>query len=162
MNFRPLFSNHEHPGQYLLMLKSICFLLFPACLLAGCGGSSSQSGGLPASPHQGNLVSLPGDRGFVEVLIDSGVAAGDRRTQAKPRIVAYFYQPDGTTEMSPGPSEVKVKVGTGEKSPVLNLSPLPKESGKYASEPGTFPDGFKGELDAKFNGESVQTPFTIR
>jgi hypothetical protein len=109
------------------------------------------------------LVVLHGGRGYVEVLIDSGVAAGSKsRAKPNPRIVAYFYQPDGTTEMSPGPSEVKVKVGTGEKSPVLNLSPLPKESGKYASEPGTFPDGFKGELDAKVNGEAVQTSFTIR
>jgi hypothetical protein len=57
---------------------------------------------------------------------------------------------------------VKIKVGTGEKSPVLNLSPLPKESGKYVSEPGTFPDGFKGELDAKVNGEAVQASFMIR
>ena len=91
------------------------------------------------------MLTLPGGRGFAEILIDSGAAAGGKsRTQSKTRIVAYFYQPDGTSEMSPGPSDVKVKVGTGEKSPVLDLSPLPKESGKYASEPGTFPDGFRG------------------
>ena len=109
------------------------------------------------------MLTLPDGRGYAEVLIDSGAAAGGKsRTQSKTRIVAYFYQPDGTSELSPEPSDVKVKVGTGEKSPVLNLSPMPKESGKYASEPSTFPDGFRGELDAKVNGESVQIPFTIR
>ena len=109
------------------------------------------------------MLTLPGSRGFAEVLIDSGATDGGKsRTQSKTRIVAYFYQPDGTSELSPGPSDVKVKVGTAEKSPVLDLSPLPKESGMFASEPGTFPDGFRGELDAKLSGESVQIPFTIR
>src|SRR5271166_2707560 len=108
------------------MRKSMRFLLLPVCLFAGCGGSTSQSS-LPAAPHQGTLVTLPGGSGFAEIVLDSAAAAGDnRRSQAKPRIVAYFYQPDGTTAMSPGPSEVKVKVGTGEKSPILNLSSLPK------------------------------------
>ena len=109
------------------------------------------------------MLTLPGDRGYAEVLIDSGATAGGKsRTQSKTRIVAYFYQPDGTNELSPSPSDVKVKVGTAEKSPVLDLLPSPKESGMFASEPGTFPDGFRGELDAKLSGESVQIPFTIR
>jgi len=144
------------------MLKSLCYLMIvPACLLAGCGGSPKE---LPVakSAHGGNLVSLPGDRGFVEILVESGAAGGGRKAQVKPRIIAYFFQPDGTTEMSPGPTEVKVKVGTGEKSAVVDLSPQPKEAGKYASEPGTYPDGFNGQLDGKVNGEAVQVSFTLR
>jgi hypothetical protein len=144
------------------MLKSFCLLLLPVCLLAGCGGPSGESG-LPTPPHKGNLVALPDGRGFVEILIDSGASAGDRgKTHPKTRIVAYFYQSDGTTEMSPAPSDVIFKLGTGEKSPVLNLSPLPKEPGKFASEPTTLPDAFRGELEAKVKGESIKAPFTIR
>ncbi len=109
------------------------------------------------------MISLPGGKGFAEILVDSEAAGGGgRKAQVKSRIVAYFFQADGTTELNPGPTEVKVKVGTGEKSPVVDLSPQPKESGKYASEPGNLPDGFKGELDAKVNGEAAQVPFVIR
>jgi hypothetical protein len=64
--------------------------------------------------------------------------------------------------MSPGPTEVKVKMGTAEKSPVVDLSPEPKEAGKYASEPGSYRDGFNGQLDAKVNGEAVQVSFVLR
>jgi hypothetical protein len=144
------------------MFKSICCLLIvPACLLAGCGGSPKE---LPVakSAHGGNLVSLPGERGFVEILVETGAAGAGRKAQVNSRIVAYFFQPDGASEMSPGPSEVKVKVGTGEKSPVADLSPDPKAAGKYASEPGEYPDGFNGQLNAKVNGEDVQVSFVLR
>ena len=135
-------------GQYLLMLKSICFLLFPVCLLAGCGRVYFAIRPSPCRHIRelwwrclGAVVAMsknPRSTG-------GAAAGGDRRKQPTTRIVAYFYQPDGTTEMSP-PSDVKVKVGTGEQSPV-HFRPgwaLPKQSGKYASEPGTFPDGFRG------------------
>jgi hypothetical protein len=143
------------------MLKSICCLMIvPACLLAGCGGSPKE---LPVakSAHGGNLVSLPGGRGYVEILVE---AAGDggRKAQVKSQIVAYFFQPDATSELTPAPTDVKVKLGTGEKSAVVSLSPEPKAAGKYASEPGTYPDGFNGQLNAKVNGEDIQVSFVLR
>jgi hypothetical protein len=137
-------------------------MIVPVCLLAGCGSSPTE---LPVakSAHGGNLVSLPSGRGFAEILVESAApGSGGRKAQIEPRVVAYFFQPDGTSEMNPGPTEVKVKVGTGEKSAVVDLSPQPKEAGKYASEPGTYPDGFNGQLDAKVNGEAVQVSFVLR
>jgi len=144
------------------MLKSICCLMIlPTCLLVGCGGSPAE---LPVakSAHGGHLVTLPGGKGYAEIIVEAATAGGGRKAQVKPRIVAYFFQPDGTSELSPGPTEVKVKLGTGEKSPVVDLSPEPKEAGNYASEPGTYPEGFNGQLDAKVNGEAVQASFVLR
>ena len=66
------------------MPKSICFLMIvPACLFAGCGGSPKE---LPVakSAHGGNLVSLPNDRGFVEILIESTTGgSGGRKAEVK-------------------------------------------------------------------------------
>jgi hypothetical protein len=107
------------------MLKSICCLMIlPTCLLVGCGGSPAE---LPVakSAHGGHLVTLPGGKGYAEIIVEAATAGGGRKAQVKPRIVAYFFQPDGTSELSPGPTEVKVKLGTGEKSPVVDLSPEP-------------------------------------
>ena len=146
------------------MLKSVsCLMIMLAGVIAGCGGAPKE---LPVakSAHGGHLVTLPDGRGFAEILVESAASAGKRggKAQAQPRIVAYFFQPDGTTEMTPGPSDVRVKLGTAETSPVVDLSPQPKESGKYASEPGTYRDGFNGQLDAKVNGEAVQVSFVVR
>lgn len=80
----------------------------------------------------------------------------------KARILAYFYQPDGTTLMSPPPSDVRVQVGIDDKSPAVELSPQPKEAGLFASEPGMYPDGFRGQVEAKVNGEPVKVPFMFR
>jgi hypothetical protein len=145
------------------MLKSIrcfCLMIVPACLLAGCGGSPKE---LPIAQaaHGGSLVTLPGERGYVEILVEAA-AGGGRKAQGKSQIVAYFFQPDATTAMSPGPSDVKVKLGTGEKGAVVDLSPDPKAAGKFASEPGTFPEGFNGQLDANVKGEAIQVSFSIR
>jgi hypothetical protein len=131
----------------------------PVCLLVGCAGSPPQ---LPVatSAHGGVLATLPNNRGYAEILIEAG--AGGRKSQAKPRIVAYFFQPDGTSALSPGPTDVKVKLGTSEKSSVVELTPQTDETNKYASAPGTFPDGFSGQLDANLGGETIQVPFAIR
>ena len=104
---------------------------------------------------------LPGDKGFVELTIPAD-AAKPGKSRSKPRIFVYFYQLDAKTEMNPGPNNVTIKVGTGTNSPVLKLAPPTNGDGKYASEPGVFPDGFRGEISATIGGEAVQVPFIIR
>jgi hypothetical protein len=142
-----------------------CLLL---CGLPGCAPSpSSQSNG-PAASHGGTLISLPGGKGFVEIMTEeSGGLGGGARQQRATQIVAYFYQNDGSTEMSPPPTDVTVKVGTADNSPVVSLSPSakagePKKSAKFASQPGPFREGFQGQLSAKINGEPVEAKFLIR
>ncbi len=107
---------------------------------------------------------LPENRGFAELKTDREAAA--RGSRRKPvtgaRILAYFYQPDGATPMSPGPSEVKVKLGTDENNSVVVLSNQTKEPGLYASEPGPYPEGIRGQIEARFDGDPVPVPFLFR
>ena len=136
----------------------------PLCLIVGCGGSSSPSKASLAPPHGGHMFALPDDRGFVEIKTDR--AAPARGSRAKPagnaRIMAYFYQADGTTAMSPAPSDVKVTIGTEEKASAVALAPQTSEAGLYASEPGPYPDGFRGQIEARVNGGPVTVPFLFR
>ena len=135
-----------------------------ACLLVGCGGESPiPSKSALAAPHGGHMVALPENRGVVEIKSDRPSAPrGGRAPATKGRILAYFYQADGTTQMSPAPTDVKVQLGVDEKTPPVVLAPEPKEAGLFASEPGMYPDGFRGQIEAKINGEPVKAPFLIR
>ncbi len=109
------------------------------------------------------MFAFPEDRGFVEIKTDREAGPrGSRAPVTKARILAYFYQPDGTSTMSPAPGDVKVQVGTDDKAPAVALVPQPKEAGLFASEPGTYPEGLRGQVEAKVNGEAVKVPFMFR
>jgi hypothetical protein len=130
--------------------------------IAGCGASNAD---LPSSSHNGTMIPLPGKKGFFEIKTIA-VGKGDRSPRAKAAkssITIFFYQPDGTTAMSPAPTDVRVKLGTGLESPVVSLEAQSKtgESG-FASQPGYYPSGFRGQLDAKINGEPVEAMFVVR
>jgi hypothetical protein len=127
--------------------------------IAGCGGSPEA---VPVSVHNGTMIALADKKGFFEIDTESGGNAdrGSRSKGGTKSIVVYFYQPDGTTEMNPAPTDVTVKVGTGSDSPVVTLSPRP--SGGFASSPSAYPSGFRGQLNAKIGGDAVETPFMIR
>jgi hypothetical protein len=137
-------------------------LITPACFLAGCGDNSMTAGGVPAAPHGGIMTAVPGGKGYAEFKIDQSAKGAKSGQQVKSQIAAFFYQPDGTTEMSPAPTDVTVKLGTAASSPTLTLTPQPNDKGKFSSEPADLPEGFKGQLDAKINGEAVQVSFSIR
>jgi hypothetical protein len=137
--------------------------VFPACLLIGCGGESSPSQSAVTPPHGGHIFAFPENRGFVEIKTDRATASrGSRAPATKARILAYFYQPDGTTAMTPAPSDVRVRLGTGDDGSVVALAPEPKEAGLFASEPGAYPEGFRGQIEAKVNGEPIKVQFLFR
>jgi hypothetical protein len=112
------------------------------------------------------LVQLPGDRGYAEVKsepTDPGAARGARAPNVV--LVAYFYAKDGTTQMEPPPTDVSIKAGTSDNSPIVALSPstdpaAPK--GRFLSQPAPIREGFQGDVRAKVNGEAVQASFTLR
>jgi hypothetical protein len=113
------------------------------------------------------MVALPGGSGFFEIKTEGeGPSRGARKKEHKTQIVAYFYQLDGTTAMSPAPTDVKVRVGQIESSPVVELTPETKtgegSAGRFACKLGNYPDGFQGRLDAKLKGAPVQATFMFR
>jgi hypothetical protein len=108
------------------------------------------------------MFTLPDHKGFFEISTQGGATKG-RGARAKEEassLVVHFYQPDGTTEISPAPTDVSVKVGIGAGSPVVALAPQTK--GGFASQPGHFPTSFRGQLTAKINGETVESVFVVR
>jgi hypothetical protein len=113
------------------------------------------------------MVALLGGRGYVEIKTESDASSRDSRGGGrKIQIVAFFYQMDGTTPISPTPTDVKVKVGNLADSPFVDLSSGAKGGdaapNRFASKPGPYPEGFEGRLDATVNGEPIQTPFLFR
>jgi hypothetical protein len=109
------------------------------------------------------MFAFPENRGFVEIKTDRESGSRDSRAPAaKARILAYFYQADGTTAMRPAPSDVKVQIGIEDKSTVVGLAPQPKEAGSFASDPGIYPDGLRGQIEARVNGEAIKVPFLFR
>jgi hypothetical protein len=113
------------------------------------------------------MIALPGGKGYFEIKTEGeGTSRGARKPEHKTQIVAYFYQSDGTTVMSPAPTDVRVKVGQAENSPVVTLTPESKgaeaSSGRFACKPGPYPEGFQGQLDLKLNGEPIQATFLFR
>jgi hypothetical protein len=102
----------------------------------GCGGSQEP---MPTPVHNGTMIALPDKKGFFEIDTEMGenVGKGSRTNGGMRSIIVHFYQPDGTTELNPAPTDVTLKVGTASNSPVVTLSPRP--SGGIASSPGSYP-----------------------
>lgn len=146
------------------MFKRSWLLAIPPLLaIAGCGSGTPREFPVARAAHAGTLVALPDGQGFAEVLVDSAAPkAGGGKSPSKTRIVAYFFRPDGTTPMSPGPADVKMRIGGGPDSRVVDMPGEPKETGKYASAIGTYPDGFVGQLEATLDGRAVEVPVRIR
>ena len=144
------------------MRARVCILpilLGIAC--AGCGGSTSTK---PASQHTGLVNELPDKKGFFE--IDTRTAGGTpakrgaRAKKAAPHpIVVHFYGPDGTTELTPAPTDVSIRIG-GEGSAEVPLKP--QSGGGFATEPGDYPTAFRGQLKATIDGQTLEAPFMIR
>jgi hypothetical protein len=116
------------------------------------------------------MAALPGGRGYVELLTRSegqapsrGAARGARRSQ----IVAYFYAPDATTTLSPPPTDVQVKIGMGASNTSVALAPQMQTAdsdsiGRFGSVPGSYPDGFQGQVDARIGSEEVSVRILVR
>ncbi len=109
------------------------------------------------------MLQIPGGKGFAELLIERGPAG--RGASATPsRLVAYFYQADGMSALSPPPSDVTVHLGAegGKDVKHVKLAAETKPAGQFASEPGQYPDELRGRLAVVLAGESVEIPFMFR
>jgi hypothetical protein len=143
------------------MRSTIRPLLLIAVAFGGCGGPSNEL--IPLPSHQGTINELPGKKGYFEVVVEDAAAVdkSPRSGKASPStIVVYFYGTDGTTELSPPPSHVSIKIGGDGSGNVVPLTPA--QQGRFASTPGTYLAAFRGQLKAKIGGEPVEAHFAIR
>jgi hypothetical protein len=118
---------------------------------------------MPAPQHGGSMLQLPDGRGFAELFVDRKAAVKGPEAGVS-RLVAYFYQPDGASAMSPPPSDVTIHLGAEGGPDVKNvkLSAQTNAAGQFASEPDKYKDELRGRLEAVISGESVTAPFMFR
>lgn len=135
-------SNSLHPpAEYQsesLMPKSfLAILLAAAGLIAGCGSPELSSQVLKGT-HSGRSIRLPEDKGYVELVNEPIVT--DRRNPQPTSIVAYFFQTDGKSAMSPSPTDVSFQIDSDARSrqrdkSAASSSTLPFERGAQSRRP---------------------------
>jgi hypothetical protein len=134
-------------------------------LLVGCDKPAANMNAKPA-PSGGAMFPIPGHDGFVAVVTE-GVDSprGSRRKSHALTIVATFYQGDGKTAFEPTPTDVNVKIGVSDDSPMISLVPSPgdaKLASRFASPQADYPEGLQGVVSAKINGKLVEVPISAR
>jgi hypothetical protein len=140
----------------------VVLLLSSAVTACGCAaGGPSSSSVAPAAQHGGNILPLPGGKGFAELLVERGPPTKGT-TVATSRLVAYFYQPDGTSALSPPPSDVKIHLGSADRGTDVKLTSQSTTAGQFASERGQYSDTLAGQIDLTLGGEPVQASFMFR
>jgi hypothetical protein len=148
-------------------MRGTAFFLFAALLIpvAGCGNAES-AGTAKVSPNSLTLIPIPGNRGYFELKTEiEGAARGARGAARSSKIVASFYQADGTTPMNPVPTDVSLKVGTDEAGKTITLTPTTEKSKsafQFTTAMGDYPESLRGTLTATVNGERIEAPFTAR
>jgi len=150
----------------------LAILLAAAGLTVGCG-SPELSSQVFKGTHGGTTFRLPDEKGFVELVNEPVVT--DRHNPQPTSIVAYFYQANGKTAMSPSPTDVSFQIDPDARSrqrgkatagsSTLPLSAEPKADdpagiSRFASKTGSYDlAGVRGTLKAKINSQDVSTAF---
>jgi hypothetical protein len=116
---------------------------------------------MPAVQHGGKILPLPDGKGFAELLVERGPPSKGATTGTA-RLLAYFYQADGTSVLAPAPSDVKVHLGSADSGTDVTLSAQTTPAGQFASAPGQFSDELRGQLELTLAGEALQAPFMFR
>jgi hypothetical protein len=144
-----------------------------AALLSGCNSSESPVAvSVGRGPHQGTMIRLPEDKGFVELVNEPEVT--DRRNPQPTTIVAYYLQIDAKSPLTPAPLDVSFAIATGggkggrgkqgsAKSIPLDAdakSADPAGASRFASKPGPYHlSAIRGNLSAKISGQEITTSF---
>ncbi len=168
---RPI-SPTEYQSELLMPKNILAILLAAAGLTAGCGTPEPSSQVLKGT-HSGTSIRLPEDKGYVE-LVNEPIMT-DRRNPQPTSIVAYFYQADGKSPMSPSPTDVSFQIDPDARSrqrdksaagsSTLPLSAEPKAddpagASRFASKTGPYAlTAVRGTLKAKINRQDVSTAF---
>ena len=77
----------------------LCLCLMSTATLIGCGGPPTLSDSGPPPPHGGNLVRLPANAGYVEVVKKPSSSASAKTPMAGE--VSFYFLKDASTPISP-------------------------------------------------------------
>ena len=144
---------------------SLLLVVLVAFVCEGCGDGSVPAATSMPRPHGGTTLRLPDDLGYAELVNEpepTGAREGD-----KTALVVYFLSPDGTTAMSPAPSEVtaKVELAVSRKNSQQTLelkkeprSDDPAGSSRFASALGSYN---LGSMRGQLTGNAGSKPFVL-
>jgi hypothetical protein len=144
-----------------IRIKTTLLLTLPVLWLQGCGSSTPTTGPNVAAVHGGNLLTLPGGKGYVEFLVEPG--EGTAKTK-KSKAVAYFLKVDSSGPLDPAPSDVTF-TPEGGSSVTLKSDGGVLKSGRYASDAGLALAAGRdvtGELSANVGGDVVRVAILAR
>jgi hypothetical protein len=120
----------------------------------GCGGGpTTLSDGGPPPPHGGNLVMLPGGKGYVEVVQKKSTAGTSMSGE-----VSFYFLKDGSTPLSPAPTAGTLTVGK------TKVELKPSGEGLVTPDgPALFPKrGVDGTITVQLDGKSTTIPLGLR
>ena len=136
--------------------------------IIGCGGNTGDMvEAEKPSPVGGAMIRLPQNTGLVAIKTEAPDAprAGKKKSRAT-SIVAIFFDNDGSTPMSPPPTEVIFELeALNAKAPQpkpVTLEPDPAAPNRFVSAAGVFPGGVAGKLRAKIGGKDIEEEFSAR
>jgi hypothetical protein len=142
-------------------------------LALGCDSSVAPVAvSVTGGPHQGTMIRLPDDKGFVELTNEPEVA--DRRNLQPTSIVAYFIGADSKSPLTPAPTDVSFALegargGRGDSDAGAQAIPLsaepkaddPSGSSRFVSKPGAYDLAkMRGTVAAKIDGIGISIPFS--
>ena len=149
-------------------MRSMCFslVLFSVGSLIGCGANSgSQTGVVKPSPVGGAMVRLPNDAGLVAIKTENAEASRAAKTKVRPtKIVAVFFQNDGSTPMTPPPTQVVFELESLRSNDLktVTMEADPATPNRFVSVASTFPGGVAGKIRMKIDGQDLEESFSAR
>jgi hypothetical protein len=124
--------------------------------IVGCGENlPTPRPGTPAGPsHNGSLLPIPGDLGYVEIV---NAPLSTKTTESQ--IGVYFYEKDAKTPVSSPPGDVKLTLELPKGNADIVLKPDPKNPGGFQSARG---DHGRRELIGKLEFTLGGKPIDLR
>ena len=147
---------------------ALWLLLFSLASFTGCGSDTGGLADSPApSPVGGMVMRLPKDVGTVAIKTETPAASKGAKGKSRlSTIVAVFFKNDGSTPLSPPPTDVVFELellhSKTDKLKPVKLEADPSEPNRFVSEPGSFPGGVAGKIRLKLNGEELEESFSAR
>jgi hypothetical protein len=146
----------------------LLFVLFFLGSIIGCGAEvGTHVPTVKPSPVGGAMVRLPHNEGLVAIKTEPADSSRATKTKLQAtKIVAVFFENDGSTPMNPPPTGVSFELeALRSKTPQFRtviLESDPTTPNRFISAPGSFPGGLEGKIRVKIDGRDVEESFSAR